>query len=546
MTGIRLWRKIGPLLAVIALFIVTAIAFADINHIVQPGETLYGISRRYGVSIQEILAVNNIPNPNRIEVGQVIVIPTTGSTPPAGGGSGGPATGTIHTVRSGETLATIARQYGSTVTAIAQANSLINPNLIYVGQQLRIPGASGGTPPPAPPPTATPGGGSSGGTPPSGTIIHIVRPGDTLSRIAALYRTTVAAIMQANGLSNPNLIYVGQSLRISGGSSGGSSGGGTTQPPTTGPINLTGTAFGGQTQTFANAGTMRDIGMTWVKFQHKWNEGDSPNAVAGLIKNGHAQGFKVLLSMPGAHTYPTSINAAAYVEFLKGVASLPEPPDAIEVWNEMNIDFEWPAGQISPTSYVNNMLAPAYNAIKQANSKILVISGAPAPTGFDNSTNAWADDRYMRGFTAAGGTRYADCIGIHFNAGATAPNTTSGHPGGSHYSWYYGPMVTTYSNAVGGARPLCFTEIGYLSSEGYGAIPANFSWAAGTTVDQHAQWLADALRLAVNDSRVSMFIVYNIDFTLYQTNGDPQAGYAIIRPNGSCPACAKFKQVLGR
>ena len=192
------------------------------------------------------------------------------------------------------------------------------------------------------------------------------------------------------------------------------------------------------------------------------------------------------------------------------------------------------------------MLAPAFNAIKGVNPNILVISGAPAPTGFDNGTNAWADDRYMRAFAAAGGSRFADCIGVHYNAGATSPSSSSGHSGGSHYSWYYGPMVNTYSNAVGGARPLCFTEIGYLSGDGYGGLPPNFAWAGNTSVDEHAQWLAEALRLAVNDSRVKMFVIYNVDFTLYQPNGDPQAGYAIIRPNGECPACERIKQVLGR
>ncbi|MCB0006785.1 MAG: hypothetical protein KDE04_10035, partial [Anaerolineales bacterium] len=100
----------------------------------------------------------------------------------------------------------------------------------------------------------------------------------------------------------------------------------------------------------------------------------------------------------------------------------------------MNIDFEWPAGQISPSSYVNNMLAPAYNAIKSVNTNILVVSGAPAPTGFDNDHNAWADNRYLAGMAAAGAANYADCIGVHHNAGATSPYQATGHPGGSHYS----------------------------------------------------------------------------------------------------------------
>lgn len=285
---------------------------------------------------------------------------------------------------------------------------------------------------------------------------------------------------------------------------------------------------------------MAASGMNWVKFQHKWGEGNNPNDLAGRINDAHALGFKVLLSIPGANTYPESINFGAYVEFLAGVAAL--GPDAIEVWNEMNIDFEWPAGQIDPASYVNNMLAPAYNAIKAANPNVMVISGAPAPTGFDNGTNAWADNRYMAGVLAAGGGNYADCIGAHYNAGASSPSTVSGHPTGSaHYSWYLLPTLNVYAQL---GRPVCFTELGYLSGQDYGGVPDRFGWAANTTVDQHAAWLAEAVSVAANTGKVRLIIVFNVDFTHW--GDDPQAGYAMIRQNGGCPACDTLARVMGR
>jgi hypothetical protein len=248
----------------------------------------------------------------------------------------------------------------------------------------------------------------------------------------------------------------------------------------------------------------------------------------------------VLLSIPGANTYPTSIDFASYIEYLRGVAAL--GPDAIEVWNEMNIDFEWPAGSIDPTSYVNNMLAPAYNAIKSANPNVMVVSGAPAPTGFDNGTNAWADSRYMAGMAAAGAASYLDCVGAHFNAGATSPSAVTGHPAGSdHYSWYLMPTLNVYAQL---GKPVCFTELGYLSGQDYGGVPARFSWAAGTTVAQHAQWLAEAVSLTANSGKVRLVIVFNVDFT--QWGDDPQAGYAMVRKDGGCPACSTLGQVMGR
>ena len=541
------------LLLACAMLINPSAVYADTTHTVAPGETLYAISRRYGVSVSDLIAANNLFNPNFIKVGQVLTIPgvdggggSEANPTPAPGGSGNTGSRT-HTVLSGQTLGIIARQYGVTANEIAVANRLLNINLIYVGQVLIIPGEGGGTTnptTPTPTPTQTPT------TQPTTGTTHVVSAGETLGRIAARYGVTVNSIVVANRLVNSNIIYVGQVLQIPG-ASGGSGGTSNPNPPVTGgPVTINGTALGGQTHTLAHPNEMKDAGMTWVKFQHKWGAGNSPGDVQGRISQGHSNGFKVLLSMPGVDTYPSSIDFNGYIEFLRGVASLEDPPDAIEVWNEMNIDFEWPKGQISPSSYVNNMLAPAYNAIKGANPNIMVISGAPAPTGFFGGActgDGCDDNAYVRGMVAAGANRYMDCMGVHFNAGATPPSASSGHPADStgHYSWYYNPMINTYSAAVGRSMPLCITEVGYLSTNGFSGTPPAFAWASNTSIDQHAQWLADAFRLAAADSRVQMFIVFNVDLTFFDPNGDPQAGYAIIRPDGSCPACNTLKAATG-
>jgi hypothetical protein len=85
--------------------------------------------------------------------------------------------------------------------------------------------------------------------------------------------------------------------------------------------------------------------------------------------------------------------------------------------------------------------------------------------------------------------------------------------------------------------PMCMTEMGYLSPEGFGPLPGHFAWAAGTSVQEQAQWLAQAIQISANyeDMPVELVIVWNIDFDTY--DADPQAGYAIIRADGSCPAC---------
>jgi hypothetical protein len=324
----------------------------------------------------------------------------------------------------------------------------------------------------------------------------------------------------------------------------GGNGGSAPPPPVSAPPVASGSfELGGQSHSFANPQLMASAGMNWIKFQHKWGgPNDDPAGLAGRIQRAHANGFKVLLSIPG-QVYPQSINFEAYVDFLGGVAAL--GPNAIEVWNEQNIDFEWPAGQINPASYVNNMLAPAYNRIKSVNPNVMVISGAPAPTGFFGggcSPNGCDDSAYLAGMRAAGAANYMDCVGVHFNAGATSPHQSSGHPAGNdHYSWHLRPMINVYDIF---GKPLCFTELGYLSGQDYGGVPSRFSWAAGTTVQQHAQWLAEAVSIAANSGRVRMIIVFNIDFTHF--GEDPQAGYAIIRADGSCPACETLRRVMGR
>jgi hypothetical protein len=297
--------------------------------------------------------------------------------------------------------------------------------------------------------------------------------------------------------------------------------------------------IGGQTQSLGHPAEMQHAGMTWVKFQHKWNPGDDPSgSVGGRIQQAHALGFKVLLSIPGGEN-PSAIDFDGYVNYLARVAAL--GPDAIEVWNEQNIDREWPTGQINGENYVNQMLAPAYQAIKGANPNVMVISGAPAPTGFWGgcAPNGCDDWFYVAQMRDAGAASYMDCAGIHYNEGIIPPSQTVGDPRSEHYSRYFYGMLNLYYDTFG--KPLCFTELGYLTPEGYGPLPQSFSWAQNTSVGQQAAWLAEAAVLASQSRKVRLMIIFNVDFTVY--GSDPQAGYALIRPGGGCPACDSLHAV---
>ncbi|MBI5671620.1 MAG: hypothetical protein HZC41_26810 [Chloroflexi bacterium] len=317
-------------------------------------------------------------------------------------------------------------------------------------------------------------------------------------------------------------------------------GGAAPAAPGAGSIAVGNFEYGGHvtsTSSDVAANAMRRAGMNWMKVQIRYSGGMSPGAAAEHINGAKARGFKILLAVVGN---PAELGAGGqgyiqqFAQFLGGVAAL--GPDAIEVWNEPNIDREWPTGQISGATFAT-MLQAAYPAIKGANGSVMVISGAPAPTGAEGAFPGQVvnDDRFIAEFVAAGGLNAVDCVGAHYNEGIVGPNQRNGDPRDNYYTRYFWGMMDTYWNLIGGQKPICFTELGYLSPEGLGPLPDFFSWAQNVSVAQQAAWLAQAAALSSQSGKVRLMIVWNVDFTLY--GSDPQAGYAMIRPGGGCPAC---------
>jgi hypothetical protein len=283
---------------------------------------------------------------------------------------------------------------------------------------------------------------------------------------------------------------------------------------------------------------MRRAGMTWMKVQMRYTPGANAAEAAGYISAAQSNGFKILIGTVGN---PQDLAnggdnyVAQYVNWLATIASM--GPNAIEVWNEPNLSREWPEGQISGVAYAN-MLQRAYSAIKRTNPSVIVISAAPGPTGAENAYpgQVMNDDRWLSEVVAAGGLGYTDCVGIHYNEGIVPPSSSGGDPRDNYYTRYFSGMVDRYWNIIGGQKPLCFTELGYLSPEGF-SVPLDpyFAWAQNVTVAQQAAWLAQAAALSSQSGKVKMMIVWNVDFSNFGT--DPMGGYAMIRPDGSCPAC---------
>ena len=312
----------------------------------------------------------------------------------------------------------------------------------------------------------------------------------------------------------------------------------------TGSFELGGHALG---LSQAAVDAMRQSGMTWVKYQLRWSLGDGTGDAQNMINDAHGKGFKLLLGIVG---YPNQMGnfdsyIAAYSDYVARVAAL--GVDAIEVWNEPNIDREWPTGQVSGANYTR-LLASAYNAIKTANRNVMVVSGAPSPTGYAGSAGCidilCNDDVFMRQMADAGAASYMDCLGLHYNEGIVSPGTNAGDPRGEYPTYYFSSMLQR-GHGLFSSVPVCWTELGYLSGESMGSpIPSFFSWASNVTLSQHASWLADAASRSAQTGYVRLMIIWNVNFSLWDP--DPMGGYAIIRPDGTCPACSQLGAVMGK
>jgi N-acetylmuramoyl-L-alanine amidase len=187
---------------------------AEPTVLVRPGDTLTAIARRHGVSIDRLVTLNEIVDPNRIYAGERLRVRRGGAPAPAASKR---QASTVHVVKSGSTLWGIASAYGVSVASIAVANGIADPGRIFAGQRLVIPGvrpapARGWRPPRESRPPSQPARPKDR----AAGRVHVVAAGEHLTGIAARYGVTVSQIVAVNAIADPSHILAGQRLTIPG------------------------------------------------------------------------------------------------------------------------------------------------------------------------------------------------------------------------------------------------------------------------------------------------------------------------------------------
>jgi LysM repeat protein/uncharacterized protein YvpB len=228
-------KRFALLLFLLIALALPVTAHADSpSHLVAYGETLYSIARKYGVAPQALANANGLTLQSWVYAGQRLVIPGGAAAPHQTSASVAQTTpGKSYLVRAGDTLYSVARQFGVSVHAIAEANDIPPNGFLYTGWTLKIPGAASANPPPPakdhnsapapaqnnPPPKALPQNNAPANTTNSRlnttAVSYIVQPDDTLFRIAIRHGVTIQAISIANNLPN-QFVFSGQRLTIPG------------------------------------------------------------------------------------------------------------------------------------------------------------------------------------------------------------------------------------------------------------------------------------------------------------------------------------------
>jgi hypothetical protein len=334
----------------------------------------------------------------------------------------------------------------------------------------------------------------------------------------------------------------------------------TSAPPSAPAPAGTGFSYGAQlARVDANTlGHMNNLGFTWIKLQIRWeNQEPSPGAIDygtldGVVSLANGAGKKLLFSVvttphwararTEGHGPPDDPNN--YGNFVASIAQrYCGKVQAIEVWNEQNLLTEWNTGRgINAKEYMD-LLKLAYGRIKAVCPGMIVVSGAPTPTGLSDGWTAMDDVEYLRRMYNNGLKNYCDAVGVHPSGFDNPPDAnwrtwkdSSGFNG--HRSFFFSNTIQSYHDVMvqngDGNKRLWATEFGWATIENMSAAPnPGYEYARTNTEASQADYLVKAMQIAKQSGYMGVMFIWNLDFAIETGAGWEGAKFGLLRADGT-------------
>jgi hypothetical protein len=334
----------------------------------------------------------------------------------------------------------------------------------------------------------------------------------------------------------------------------------TPAPPSAPAPAGTGFGYGAQVARVSSStmAHLNALGFQWAKLQIRWESQEpAPGAIDwgtldGVVAIANGAGKKLLFSVVTTPSWARARtegegppdNPATLGNFVGAIAQrYCGKVQAIEVWNEQNLLTEWNTGRgINAKEYID-LLKVAYGSIKAACPGMIVVSGAPTPTGLTDGYTAVDDVEYLRRMYNNGLKNYCDAVGVHpsgFDNPADADWRTwkdsSGFNG--HRSFFFSNTIKAYHDVMvqngDGNKRLWATEFGWATIENMSAAPnPGYEYAATNTEKSQADNLVKALQIAKQSGYMGVMFIWNLDFSVEVGPGWEGSKFSLLRADGT-------------
>lgn len=491
-------------------------------YVVAQGDSLFNIARRYNTTVAQLRALNGVGGGPDLTVGRSIIVPKIDET----------IFDTV-VVETGESLYSISKRYDVSLSVLQILNRLANARDLKVGDALLVPKLEN-----------------------AALGVHVIRPGDSLTEIAESFGTTVDFLQSLNGIANPSLIQLDDTILV---------------PVPIEPFVRPDFGFG--LQVYADQGKVgalveqvSELGVDWVKIDVSWAELEAEpgnydyRTLDAMVAAFELIDVNILLNIydaPGwsRTRYTEKLNskmreyggppvdlddfASFMVNLVSRYAGL---VDAYEIWKSPNLLKYWMAPvyyhdpeltddgdygipdkvQLGPSYYVP-LLKVAYDTIKSRDSRALVISAGLAPVGFSDGYNSIDTGAFLQGMLDQGAAAISDAIGAVFSASAVPPTLECcDRPPGvdSHYEsflQYFAELLDFYTEILSvndySDVPIIVTQMGWGTSDGNNtAAPSSgFEWLNYTSEGEQALYVPQAYHIVQKMENVSAMILYNLN-----------------------------------